>query len=133
MAVKIIPQPKKIALLGSATSAAALRAGHERAPAALRAAGLIDRLKAVGFDVIDLGDTATQVFQQDDEHPRARNVTAVLKSLNDLRPRVEVASRWIPRSAAQLSMAFAAGSCCRSRPARSPQCSSRSHQIDDLG
>jgi arginase len=91
LAVKIIPQPKKIALLGSATSAAALRAGHERAPAALRAAGLIDRLKAVGFDVIDLGDTATQVFQQDDEHPRARNVTAVLKSLNDLRPRVEVA------------------------------------------
>ena len=91
MAVKIIRQPKKIALLGSATSAAALRAGHERAPAALRAAGLIDRLKAAGFDVTDLGDTATQVFQPDDEHPRARNVSAVLKSLNDLRPRVEVA------------------------------------------
>ena len=91
MAVKIIRQTKKIALLGSATSAAALRAGHERAPAALRAAGLIDRLKAAGFDVTDLGDTATQVFQPDDEHPRTRNVSAVLKSLNDLRPRVEVA------------------------------------------
>src|SRR5664280_464178 len=91
LAVKIIRQPKKIALLGSATSAAALRAGHERAPATLRAAGLIDRLKAAGFDVTDLGDTATRVFQPDDEHPRARNVSAVLKSLNDLRPRVEVA------------------------------------------
>jgi arginase len=91
LAVKIIRQPKKIALLGSATSAAALRAGHERAPAALRAAGLIDRLKVAGFDVTDLGDTATQLFQPDDEHPRARNVSAVLKSLNDLRPRVEVA------------------------------------------
>jgi arginase len=91
LAVKIIRQPKKIALLGSATSAAALRGGHERAPAALRAAGLADRLKAAGFEVADQGDTATQVFQPDDEHPRARNVSAILKSLNDLRPRVEVA------------------------------------------
>ena len=31
------------------------------------------------------------MFQADDEYPRARNVSAVLKSLNDLRPRVEVA------------------------------------------
>jgi arginase len=91
LAVKIVRQPKKIVLLGSATSAAALRGGHERAPAALRAAGLVDRLKAAGFDVADHGDTATQVFQPDVEHPRARNVSAILKSLNDLRPRVEVA------------------------------------------
>jgi arginase len=91
VAVKIIRQPKKIVLLGSATSAAALRAGHERAPSALRASGLADRLKSVGFDVADLGDTATYVFQTDDEFPRARNVSAVLKSLNDLRPRVEIA------------------------------------------
>jgi arginase len=91
LAVKIIRQPKKIVLLGSATSAAALRAGHERAPAALRAAGLAERLTAAGFEVADHGDTATQVFQLDDEHPRARNVPAILKSLNDLRPRVEVA------------------------------------------
>ena len=91
MAVKIVRQPKKIALLGSASSAAALRAGLERAPAALRAAGLADRLKAGGFEVADLGDTATYVFQPDDEHPRARNVSAILKSLNDLRPRVEIA------------------------------------------
>ena len=91
MAVKIIRQPKKIALLGSPTSAAALRAGHERAPAALRAAGLADALKSRGFEVADLGDTATYVFRQDDEFPRARNASTVLKSLNDLRPRVELA------------------------------------------
>ena len=72
MAVKIIRQPKKIALLGSATSAAALRAGHERAPAALRAAGLADGLKSAGFEVADLGDTATYSFQPDDEYPRAQ-------------------------------------------------------------
>jgi arginase len=91
LAVKIIHQPNKIALVGSASSAAALKAGHERAPAALRAAGLADRLKAAGFEVIDQGDTSPQVFQPDDEHPRARNVPAVLKALNDLRPRVEAA------------------------------------------
>jgi arginase len=91
LAVKISRQPKNIVLLGSATSAAALRAGHERAPAALRAAGLADRLKAAGFQVGDHGDTATYLFQPDEEHPRARNVFAILKSLNDLRPRVEVA------------------------------------------
>jgi len=91
VAVKITRQTKNIVLLGSATSAAALRAGHERGPAALRAAGIADRLKAAGFLVTDQGDTATYVFQPDDEHPRARNVSAILKSLNDLRPRVEVA------------------------------------------
>jgi arginase len=90
LAVKITRQPKNIVLLGSATSAAALRAGHERAPAALRAAGIADRLKAAGFNVADHGDTATYVSQPDDEHPRARNVSTILKSLNDLRPRVEV-------------------------------------------
>jgi arginase len=91
LAVKIVRQQTKIALLGSPTSAAALRGGHERAPAALRAAGLADRLKTAGFEVADLGNTATYTFQPDDEHPRARNVSSVLKSLNDLRPRVEIA------------------------------------------
>lgn len=91
MAVKITRQTKNIALVGAVTSAASLRAGNERAASALRAAGLADRLKAAGFQVVDHGDTATYAFQADDEHPRARNVAAVLKSLNDLRPRVEVA------------------------------------------
>lgn len=91
MAVKIIRQPKKIALLGSASSAAGIRAGQERSAAALRAAGLADRLKTAGFTVADLGDTPSQLFLPDDEHPRARNVPPILKSLNDLRPLVELA------------------------------------------
>ncbi len=91
MAVKIVRQPTKIALIGAPTSAAALAAGHERAPAALRAAGLIERLEAAGYEVVDHGDCATQLFQPDDEHPRARNLPAVLAALNDLKPRVEQA------------------------------------------
>lgn len=91
MAVKITRQPKNIVLLGAPTSAAALHAGPERAPAALRAAGIADRLKATGFQVADQGDTSTHVFQPDEQHPRARNVPAILKALNELRPRVETA------------------------------------------
>ncbi|MGB6545450.1 MAG: arginase family protein, partial [Candidatus Acidiferrales bacterium] len=89
--MRIVRQPKKIVLLGAPSSAAALRAGHERAPAALRAAGLVARLESAGFEVLDAGDIPTRVYQQDDEHPRARNFPAVLSVLHDLRPRVEVA------------------------------------------
>lgn len=91
MAVKIVRQPKKIALIGAPTSAAALSAGHERASSALRAAGLVARLTDAGFQVTDLGDTITKTFQADDEHPRARNVAPLVAVLNDLRPRVEQA------------------------------------------
>ncbi|HXN24118.1 MAG TPA: arginase family protein [Candidatus Dormibacteraeota bacterium] len=91
MAVKIVRQPNKIALIGAPSSAAAFAPGHERAPAALRAAGLAERLAAAGYEVSDLGDCAPQVFADDDDHPRARNLSAIVAGLNDLRPRVEMA------------------------------------------
>lgn len=91
MAVRIVRQPKKIALIGAPSSAAAFAAGHERAPAALRAAGLVERLTAAGYEVSDLGDCAPRAFAQDDEHPRARNLAEIVAGLNDLRPRVEQA------------------------------------------
>ncbi len=91
MAVKIVRQPKNIALLGAPTSAGSLAAGHERAPAALRAAGLVARLTAAGFAVTDHGDTTARVFQPDNEHPRARNASAVLSAIEELRPKIEVA------------------------------------------
>jgi arginase len=91
VAVKIVRQPHKIALLGAPTSAAAMSAGSEGAPAALRAAGLIDRLRAAGYEVLDHGDDPPQTFKPDTESPRARNITAVLKSIETLKPRVEQA------------------------------------------
>jgi arginase len=91
LAVKIVRQPKNIVLLGAPTSAAALTAGHEKAPAALRAAGLVSRLTAAGFTVVDHGDCATRISQPDNEHPRAKNVAEVLATLEELRPRVEIA------------------------------------------
>jgi len=91
VAVKIVRQPNKIALLGSPTSAAAMSAGHEGAPAALRAAGLAERLRSAGYEVADLGDDAPQLFQPDEESPRARNVPRVLAALEALKLRVEQA------------------------------------------
>ena len=91
MAVKIIRHSSKIALLGVPTSAAAMSAGNEGAPAALRAAGLTDRLSSSGFEVTDYGDDPAQIFKPDTESPRARNIPAILKSIETLKPRVEQA------------------------------------------
>jgi arginase len=91
VAVKIVRQPNKIALLGSPTSAAAMSSGHEGAPVALRAAGLVGRLQSIGYEITDLGDDPPQTFKSDNESPRARNISGVLASLENLKPRVEQA------------------------------------------
>jgi arginase len=91
VAVKIVRQPNKIALLGAPTSAAALSLGHENAPAALRTAGIVDRLRTVGYQVADLGDDPTQLYQPDEQSPRARNLPRVLAAIEALKPRVEQA------------------------------------------
>ncbi len=91
MAVKIVRQPNKIVLLGAPTSAAAMSAGHEGAPAALRAAGLADRLRSIGYEVADLGDDPPQLYKPDEESPRARNIRGVLAAVEALKPRVEQA------------------------------------------
>jgi arginase len=91
VAAKISRQFNKITLLGAPTSAAAMSAGLEGAPKALRAAGLADRLRKLGYEVTDLGDDGAQTFQPDDESPRARNVKRVVASIEALKPRVEQA------------------------------------------
>lgn len=91
MAVKIVRQPKKIALIGAPSSAAAFSMGSEKAPAALRAAGLAEKLQAAGYEVVDHGDCAPRLFADDDEHRRARNLTEIVAGLNDLKTRAELA------------------------------------------
>jgi len=91
LAVKIARQPKKIALIGAPSSAAAFQPGTEKAPAALRAAGLVERLQSAGFEVTDYGDCAPRLFADDEEHRRARNLPAIVAGLNDLKVHTEVA------------------------------------------
>src|SRR5579872_3726034 len=93
MAVRIVRQPKQIILLGAPTSAAALGAGHEKAPQALRAAGLVERLQSLGYSVTDMGDDPVAMYQPDEESPRARNLPQVVGTLEALKPRVEAAAK----------------------------------------
>jgi arginase len=91
LAVKIVRQPKKIALIGACSSAAAFLPGSEKAPQALRAAGLIEKIKNIGYEVVDLGDCPARLFADDEEHRRARNLPAIVAGLNDLKVHAEVA------------------------------------------
>lgn len=93
MAVKIVRQPKKIALIGAPSSAGAFSPGTEKAPAALRAAGLVERLQGAGFEVTDYGDCSPRLFADDEEHRRARNLTEIVAGLNDLKTRTEIAMK----------------------------------------
>src|SRR5258708_40345549 len=91
LAVKILRQPKKIALIGAPFSAAGFAPGTEKAPAALRAAGIIEKLQAAGYEIVDYGDCPPRVFADDEEHRRARNLTQIVAGLNDLKTRAEIA------------------------------------------
>ena len=93
MAVKIVRQPKKIALIGAPSSAAGFAPGTEKAPAALRAAGLVEKLQSIGYEVTDFGDCAARHFADDDEHKRARNIPEIVAGLNELKPKAELAAK----------------------------------------
>ena len=93
MAVKIVRQPNKIVLIGAPSSAAGFAPGTEKAPGRLRAAGLVEKLKSIGYEVTDLGDCAPRLFADDDEHKRARNIPEIVAGLNDLKPRAELAAK----------------------------------------
>jgi len=93
LAVKIVRQPNKIALIGAPSSAAGFAPGTEKAPAALRAAGLVEKLQSIGYEVSDFGDCAPRLFADDEEHKRARNIPEIVAALNDLKPRAELAAK----------------------------------------
>jgi len=80
-------------LISAPSSAAGFAPGTEKAPAALRAAGLIERLQSIGYEVTDFGDCAPRLFADDDDHKRARNIPEIVAALNDLKPRAELAAK----------------------------------------
>jgi arginase len=91
LAVKIVRQANKLALIGAPSSAAGFAPGTEKAPAALRSAGLVERLRSIGYEITDFGDCAPRLFADDEEHKRARNIPEIVAALNDLKPRAEMA------------------------------------------
>ena len=66
-------------VVGVPTSAGAHHAGQERAPAALRKAGLIKALRGAGESVTDAGDLPGAVFAADPQATGARNLGAVTR------------------------------------------------------
>jgi arginase len=69
--------PNRLAIIGAPSSAGAYSPGQEKAPAALRAAGLIDSLSRTGITVDDRGDVAGFRWMNDPSNPRAMNVDSV--------------------------------------------------------
>src|SRR6516162_989237 len=66
-------------VIGVPSSAGAHHAGQDRAPDALRAAGLLDRLAAAGESVQDTGNLPEAPFAVDHDHPGGRNLPAVTR------------------------------------------------------
>ena len=78
-------------MIGVPTSAGAFAPGQERAPQALRDAGLIDRLAAAGAEVHDHGDSEVWRWRPDRENRRAQNAAKVVEIVQDTARRVESA------------------------------------------
>ena len=76
-------------IIGVPTSAGAHHAGQDRAPAALRKAGLVERLTGAGVTVHDAGDLPGGMFALDREHPEARNLAAVVRVAGEVADAVE--------------------------------------------
>jgi arginase len=78
----------RLAIVGAPSGAGACGVGQERAPAALRGAGLIESLRGVGFDVNDLGDLPVVPWHPDRARPRAQNLEAVVEVVRGTAARV---------------------------------------------
>jgi len=66
----------RLAIIGTPSSAGAYAPGQEKAPAALRAAGLLEFLSARGITVDDRGDVPGFRWRADKTNPRAMNANA---------------------------------------------------------
>ncbi len=78
----------RVSVIGVPSSAGSYAAGQERAPAALRAAGLLEALRARGTEVHDAGDLPEQVWQPDRNNPLVQNLDEVIACLRELAGRL---------------------------------------------
>jgi arginase len=80
-----------LSIVGAPSSAGAYAPGQEKAPAALRAAGLIDHIQRRGIKVVDRGDIAGFRWRVDRASPRAMNVEAAARVARATADRVAAA------------------------------------------
>jgi arginase len=84
---------RRVGLIGVPSSAGAHWPGQEKAPRALRAAGLVARLEAAGCRVVDHGDLPRVRFQPDPAHRRTQNLRAVVEVARAVADGVQTALR----------------------------------------
>jgi arginase len=75
---------RQLAVVGAPTSAGAYAPGQERAPRALRDAGLLGALRDAGWAVDDRGDVDEVRWAPDPHDPRAANVAAAAGVATDV-------------------------------------------------
>jgi arginase len=80
--------PTRLITIGAPSSAGAYAPGQERAPAALRAAGLLKLISAGGVSLEDAGDVAGFRWRADQANPRAMNADAVFTVARETADRV---------------------------------------------
>ena len=68
---------RKVAVFGVPSAAGARGAGMDGAPLALREAGLLEKLRALGLRVVNLSDLSLFPFREDPGRPKQRNVEIV--------------------------------------------------------
>lgn len=80
---------KTLGILGVPSSAAAHWPGQEKAPAALREAGLIHLLRGAGLELEDHGDRPVVRWRPHPTERRPHNLTQVLEVLSDARTQID--------------------------------------------
>ena len=81
----------RVGLIGASSSAGAHWPGQEKAPRALRDAGLVERLESAGCAVADRGDMPRVRFRPDREHRRLHNLATVVGVARGVAKHVESA------------------------------------------
>jgi arginase len=79
---------KPLAFIGAPTSAGAFAPGQEKAPQALRDAGIIQSLTSAGLEVVDLGDGPVWRWRPDRANRSAQNLDAVVQNAREVATRV---------------------------------------------
>src|ERR671910_1891097 len=72
---------REVAVIGVPSGAGAWGVGKHGPPAALRAAGLVERLADAGMAVSDLGDSPPWPWRPDRTNRRAQNLGAVVEQV----------------------------------------------------
>ena len=81
----------RFGLIGVPSSAGAHGPGQEKAPAALRKAGLLGALREAGLDIEDLGDLPVARFTPDQANRKQQNRSRVVKVAREVADRVATA------------------------------------------